>query len=464
MNLDSYICQGYRILFKITQLEMSDKSKKPSDLAGLLEILSMNNSDIEPSDAKVNDHEFWNTQPVPQNCIFFRLFLMIFLNFVADDLYKDFEDGPIDSVDSLDKISQIPLPLPSGYEFTSFNIEDSSELSELYDLLCLNYVEDYDCLFRFDYSREFLQWALKPPGWKSDWHVAVRSKIENNSISSKGRLVAFIAAVPCGLKIRKNSFRSVEVNFLCIEKSLRTKRIAPLLIREVTRRVNLTGIFQALYTAGISLPEPIAVSQYYHRPLNFKKLLDSGFTYLSPGKSVTQMSAYYKLPSSSNFKIRPVVAADIPQVSQMLRNYLNKFFLAHEMDENECSHWLLPRENVLHSFVIIDPDTDEIIDFFSFYSIPSTVLNNPKYKTIEVAYLFYYSISSEIRILPVIKAALIEASNLGFDVLNCLNLMENDKTILECLKFGPGDGHLRFYLYNWKTKPIKSSQIGFIML
>ena len=35
-----------------------------------------------------------------------------------------------------------------------------------------------------------------------------------------------------------------EINFLCIHKKLRAKRLAPVLIKEVTRRVNLRGIFQ----------------------------------------------------------------------------------------------------------------------------------------------------------------------------------------------------------------------------
>ena len=36
----------------------------------------------------------------------------------------------------------------------------------------------------------------------------------------------------------------VEINFLCVHKKLRSKRLAPVLIKEITRRVNLTGIFQ----------------------------------------------------------------------------------------------------------------------------------------------------------------------------------------------------------------------------
>lgn len=49
----------------------------------------------------------------------------------------------------------------------------------------------------------------------------------------------------------------VEINFLCVHKKMRAKRVAPVLIREITRRVHLTGIFQAVYTAGVVLPKPV---------------------------------------------------------------------------------------------------------------------------------------------------------------------------------------------------------------
>ena len=50
----------------------------------------------------------------------------------------------------------------------------------------------------------------------------------------------------------------VEINFLCVHKKLRSKRVAPVLIREITRRVNCKGLFQAVYTAGVVLPRPVA--------------------------------------------------------------------------------------------------------------------------------------------------------------------------------------------------------------
>lgn len=48
----------------------------------------------------------------------------------------------------------------------------------------------------------------------------------------------------------------------------------------------------------------------------------------------------------------------------------------------------------------------------------------------------------------------------GFDVFNALDLMEN-KTFLEKLKFGIGDGNLQYYLYNWKCPSMGSEKVPF---
>lgn len=53
-----------------------------------------------------------------------------------------------------------------------------------------------------------------------------------------------------------------------------SKRLAPVLIKEVTRRVNLENRWQAVYTAGVVLPKPVARCQYFHRTINAKKLFE----------------------------------------------------------------------------------------------------------------------------------------------------------------------------------------------
>ena len=89
-----------------------------------------------------------------------------------------------------------------------------------------------------------------PSGWKPEWHCGVRA-------GNAGKLVAFIAAVPAKIRVYDKTVQMVEINFLCVHKKLRSKRLAPVLIREITRRVNQNGIFQATFTAGIIIPKPV---------------------------------------------------------------------------------------------------------------------------------------------------------------------------------------------------------------
>ena len=101
------------------------------------------------------------------------------------------------------------------------------------------------------------------PGWHEGWHCGVR-------LQNGGRLLAFIAAIPATIRIYDKKLRMAEINFLCVHKKLRSKRVAPVLIREITRRVNLTGIFQATFTAGIIIPKPIGTCRFM-LPLVFLK-------------------------------------------------------------------------------------------------------------------------------------------------------------------------------------------------
>ena len=122
-------------------------------------------------------------------------------------------------------------------------------------------------IYSFDYSRDFLRWALTPPEYLKDWHVGVRNK-------KNGKLMGFITGVPAEISVNGTLIKTAEINFLCVHKSLRSKRLAPVLIKEITRRVNLTDKWQAIYTAGVVLPRPVAKARYWHRSLNPKKLIE----------------------------------------------------------------------------------------------------------------------------------------------------------------------------------------------
>lgn len=49
-----------------------------------------------------------------------------------------------------------------------------------------------------------------------------------------------------------------------------------------------------------------------------------------------------------------------------------------------------------------------------------------------------------------------------FDVFNALDLMDNTVFLKELL-FEPGDGHLKYYFYNYRVKPIEPKELALVL-
>ncbi|KAG6921556.1 N-myristoyltransferase 1 [Chelydra serpentina] len=253
----------------------------------------------------------------------------------------------------------------------------------------------------------------------------------------------------------------VEINFLCVHKKLRSKRVAPVLIREITRRVHLEGIFQAVYTAGVVLPKPVGTCRYWHRSLNPRKLIEVKFSHLSRNMTMQRTMKLYRLPESpKTSSLRAMEHKDIAAVHKLLTEYLRQFHLTPVMSREEVEHWFFPQENIIDTFVVETP-TGEVTDFLSFYTLPSTIMNHPTHKSLKAAYSFY-NVHTKTPLLDLMSDALILAKSKGFDVFNALDLMEN-KTFLEKLKFGIGDGNLQYYLYNWKCPSMGAEKVGLVL-
>lgn len=387
-------------------------------------------------EALQKQYQFWNTQPVPK----------------MDE--KITCNEPIEPDKGIQEIRQESYSLPDGFKWDTLNLNEPLVLKELYMLLNENYVEDDDSMFRFDYPPEFLKWALQPPGWRRDWHCGVR-------VIKSNRLVGFISAIPATLKIYSQCRPMVEINFLCVHKKLRSKRVAPVLIREITRRVNLIGIFQAVYTAGVVLPKPVGTCRYWHRSLNPKKLIEVKFSHLSRNMTMQRTLKLYKLPENTKTPgFRKMTAADLPHAHKLLEEYLKRFDLAPVFSDEDFRHWFLPQPGIVDSFVVEGPN-GVLTDFVSYYTLPSTVMHHPVHKTLKAAYAFY-NVAAKTTWLDLMTDALISAKNNGFDVFNALDLMENKEFLLK-LKFGIGDGNLQYYLYNWRCPTISPNRIGLVL-
>jgi glycylpeptide N-tetradecanoyltransferase len=180
----------------------------------------------------MHQHQFWNTQPT--NCTV-----------------------------KLEELGEhTPLPDPSNYFWGTAN-ED-----RLRNFFNQNYLVDDESYL--EYTVPTLRWALERDEW---WNVALYARRK----APTPELVGFIAASPRGFHANGRDVDAVVINFLCVHRKYRDKRLAPLLIKEITRRAVLRGIEQAIYTAVAELPHPVCTAAYWHRPLDVPRLVDAGF-------------------------------------------------------------------------------------------------------------------------------------------------------------------------------------------
>ena len=122
-------------------------------------------------------------------------------------------------------------------------------------------------MFRFNYSIPFLRWALGAPNVVKEWLMGVR-------VAKNNKLIGFITGVPLQVAVKTESLPMVAINFLCVHKKLREKRLAPVLIKEITRRINFKGVWQAVYTAHRYIPTPYSETMFYNRLIDVKKLFE----------------------------------------------------------------------------------------------------------------------------------------------------------------------------------------------
>jgi glycylpeptide N-tetradecanoyltransferase len=271
--------------------------------------------------------------------------------------------------------------------------------------------------------------------------------------AKSGKLLAFISAIPADLRISDREQRLVEINFLCVHKKLRAKRLAPVLIMEITRRVHQEGIFQACFTAGVFLPTPVARCRYWHRSLNPKKLIDVRFSQLHPKMTMAMTVKMYKVPevctaccmratantydymvAVSQAPVTPGFRAmepkDVAAVAQLHKEYQAQFKMTPVFTEDECAHWLLPRDKVVSSYVVEDPKTNQVVDFTSFYALNSTVIGHPRHKTLNAAYAFYTT-SFTVPLKQMLQDALIMANKVC-PLIRCMNSTAKRPSLITC--------------------------------
>jgi glycylpeptide N-tetradecanoyltransferase len=330
-------------------------------------------------------HEFWDTQPIGKDAV------------------------TLDAGDA-------PIELPEGFEWST------CQTHELRNLLSAHYLSDE--VSSLEYSKNLIEWVLHADPY---WNVALRKS---------GKLVGFIAARPSTVSVDRARVSAVEVTFLCVSKRLRDKRLAPLLIREITRRAVLRGVHQAIYTAVSELPSPVASTYYWHRLLNVPNLIKSGF-YETDRPNARMFDVH------GTSALHRATQDDAAEILNVLKAEATSLRLCRDVDEDYVQRLLrLP-----HVFA----GEGKFVCLYEVgYKSSNGVANRQAYVLHAVGE-------------GALQDATILAKNAGFDVLNCLDAPFSEDELRE-RRFIRGVGALHYYLYNWKLdRPLKNTELGFVL-
>jgi len=436
----------------------------------------------DPSERPKPVHEFWSTQPVAQE---------------ASDISGNTQVAPI-RIPDLTSVSKAPLPLPEEYEWCELQIGNEEHMRELQRFLRKYYVEDESGVYRFEYSTSLLRWWLSAPpcsGLEAPedpdlYSVGLRLKspkpqkddvegephnpgsdtAQAHPAGAPGELVGYISGISADIAISGTDAKMLLVDFLCLRRDLRNSRLAPVLIKELTRRAYLHGIYQAVYTGGKELSQPVVTAPYFHRLLNVPKLVHLRFAAMPPGMALRKYQEENRLPLlvthlRNNFRL--LREGDIDRLYTIYHDFAARRFKFYQKFTPEAfRHFITNLDKATATYVFCKDD--EPIAFISWYTVDSAVLDkklvtNKAYSYIRNAYIFQYAIEKdrdpELTDQALFLCAMHKMAETHCDVCTCLAMGSNFEPIRK-LRFAQGDGYLNYYMFNTKWVPLDSTDVS----
>ncbi|KAI5170710.1 glycylpeptide N-tetradecanoyltransferase [Nematocida sp. LUAm3] len=325
--------------------------------------------------------------------------------------------------------------IPEGFLLRTLQID--TELDSLYDLLKNHYVEDEEYMFRLEYSKPFLLWQLSSPYTYPEWNIGMYHE---------EKLIGFISAVEIHIKVNDDSPKSSVVNYLCLHRAYRSKKLAPVLISEVRKRVNERNIHYGMFTSGVRLPFAVSRVYYYHKILNGSLLVEKGFCRPSDVEEPL-------CDPRSEVRWRKAEEKDLAKVYDMYIRKYKELSIHAVLSMEQFKYYIFPRDGLTECLISRDED-----EFISFFFLDTRVIKDSS--VIKTVYLHYHY-------MHVYREGMNETisylkNKTEYQILNALAVEENTPQLLNSLGFLKGDGLLSYYLFNWKSERVPENKNGFI--
>lgn len=317
--------------------------------------------------------------------------------------------------------------LPDGLQW-----RETEDVPAIVSFLGEYYAEDPDSSYRLRYSDSFFRFLFSSPDHQRCLSLSI---VDENGMA--GYVLAKLHKVACNSLTRD----VVSVNFLCLSRRYRNKRLACAMITEITRLVNLLGIYQAIFVGEKDYGFSIASVPYYHLPLDSVRLLK--LDYIS-----TLYYADIDAPMRGS-----TVEATQENVDAILRLYhkdSRKYRIHEVLSTQELEHFI--RDGNGPTQILYNSETDE---FVSYFIIDTYCID--KAESFSVAYLYYWSGFPEI-----VKDAICHARSRGIVLFNILDMGSNSE-IIQKYGFLEGTTSLRYHLFNWNEKRVGNSELSIVL-
>jgi glycylpeptide N-tetradecanoyltransferase len=376
------------------------------------------------------EHQFWDKEPISKTNL---------LN-LSNNQIKNYD---------INKIRTTPYDLVDNFEWSI--IKDDNDIKDLFNFLNKNYVKSEELIF--NYNLNFLKWYLTFPNANKDLFITV--KLED-------KIVGSIIGIPMSIVSFDKNIKIVTINFLCVHRKIRNKYLAPLLIKEVTRRTNLMNIWQAIFTDEVNIGEPFCISTYYHRVLNLKNAIKAKFINVSENLSYENIDDSIKRTFDINkpkYKFELLKEEYLDEAYLLYKNFVNKKKIYYNYSLEEFKHIFMSRENVTYTYVLLNEN--KVTDMFNFYIINNRLLKLED-KYLNIGY-YSYVINNKITLEEILSDSIYYISKHNIDVVNILeNHFKNIN--MYNLNFHKGTGNLKYYFYNWNLSKINAIDNGIILV
>ena len=349
-------------------------------------------------------------------------------------------------------VSEEPMKIPGAMEWLIVDLGNDVEMEKIASFLRTYYGTEK---IKLECTIEFMRWTLGRQG------VLIAL------VTNVGKTICgVVGATIMNMMMYDKKERFGQPLFLCAHPIYRKKKLAGVLIDEMTRRLNLMGVSQGLFATKLCVPTPIAHIRIYYRPLNYKRLID--LKYLS---SDSDKSEYFGIEIDST-KYVPMKEENVGRVLELYGKWMDRFNVYNRYDEGEFRDLLLGP--IVRSYVLEDLN-GKIVDFLSFYEC-NFVFDG---KVVKVAHMFLYS-ANGIMAGDVIDNVVKLAKGLGFDLLLVPDVMTLGDALLTKEKAVDEDSEVEEYermyehqctkttdrmfvnLFNWKCPPVRPRQMGVI--